>query len=340
MSIVRADTSDGATIEAVFEVVQAAGKVDDPDGPPWSLRRLRGWLKHPSDPAEAWAWVDAASGAMQGWSYLTLPHRENLERAYLIIIVHPGSRRRGIGTALLRHGAGRAAAAGRKVLANWVLQDAAGAAFAVARGAVPGLVEARRVQVLSEIPAGRVAALREQAAQAAAGYSLLYWPGRLPEEYWSGYAAVENAMADAPHGEGVQPWVWDTDRVREFMDRNERQGRNVYTLAARHDASGELAALTAVEAGQDTQGWGYQLITAVTREHRGHRLGLLVKSAMLEWLAEAEPALDRIVTGNAASNQYMIAINEQLGYRLLAPLAQNYDLPVAAALTPSPPHAR
>jgi hypothetical protein len=67
----------------------------------------------------------------------------------------------------------------------------------------------------------------------------------------------------------------------------------------------------------------------VTRQHRGHRLGLLVKTAMLEWLAVAEPRLERIVTGNAAVNQHMIAINEELGYELLEPLAQSYELPVA-----------
>ena len=40
---------------------------------------------------------------------------------------------------------------------------------------------------------------------------------------------------------------------------------------------------------------------------------------MLDWLAEAEPQLERIVTGNAAVNQHMIAINDQLGYELLEP---------------------
>jgi RimJ/RimL family protein N-acetyltransferase len=70
----------------------------------------------------------------------------------------------------------------------------------------------------------------------------------------------------------------------------------------------------------------------VTREHRGHRLGLLVKTAMLEWLAVAESALERIVTGNAAVNRHMIAINEELGYELLGPQTQSYELPVAGAL--------
>jgi RimJ/RimL family protein N-acetyltransferase len=66
----------------------------------------------------------------------------------------------------------------------------------------------------------------------------------------------------------------------------------------------------------------------VTKAHRGHRLGLLVKSAMLEWLGTAEPELTRIVTDNAAPNSFMIAVNEALGYRLAPPDRQFYQLQV------------
>jgi RimJ/RimL family protein N-acetyltransferase len=55
---------------------------------------------------------------------------------------------------------------------------------------------------------------------------------------------------------------------------------------------------------------------------------------MLDWLAAAEPALERIVTGNAAVNQHMIAINEALGYELLEPQARSYELAVANVLRP------
>jgi RimJ/RimL family protein N-acetyltransferase len=130
----------------------------------------------------------------------------------------------------------------------------------------------------------------------------------------------------------VEDEVWDAARVREYDDIREQRGRHVYSVAAVHDATGALAALTDVEADPDAPEWGHQLLTAVLREHRGHRLGLLVKTAMLEWLATAEPQLERIDTGNAAVNQWMIAINEQLGYELLPPQVQSYELAVADAL--------
>ena len=333
MRIEQGDPFDQATTRECFEVVQAADEVDDPFGPPWSLQRMRGWIKYPYAPAEAWIGRDETTGTIAGWCFMFLPERENRDRAYLYLTVHPSMRRRGVGTALLRHAAGRAAENGRSALSSGALQGSAGAAFAARVGATAGLVEARRVLVLGKIPAGRVASLREQAVAAATGYSLVSWDGRTPEAYLARYAEVENAMADAPHEEGEEPQLWDAARVREQIDDNrERQGRHVYTLAALHDASGEMAAVTAVETDPDNPQWGHQLLTAVVRKHRGHRLGLLVKTAMLDWLAVAAPSIERIDTGNAAVNSHMIAINEELGYELLEPLGESYDLSVADAL--------
>jgi hypothetical protein len=56
----------------------------------------------------------------------------------------------------------------------------------------------------------------------------------------------------------------------------------------------------------------------VAGAHRGHRLGLLLKLAMLDLLAAREPQVARILTGNADGNQHMIAINEQLAFRVLS----------------------
>ncbi len=64
--------------------------------------------------------------------------------------------------------------------------------------------------------------------------------------------------------------------------------------------------------------YGWQLDTSVRRGHRGHRLGLLLKIAMLRWLAEEEPQLRTIDTGNAASNSHMIKVNEILGYQAVS----------------------
>ncbi len=51
---------------------------------------------------------------------------------------------------------------------------------------------------------------------------------------------------------------------------------------------------------------------------------------MLDLLAETEPQLTQIETGNAASNEHMIAINDQLGYRIVPPSWNWWEMPVSA----------
>jgi hypothetical protein len=77
-------------------------------------------------------------------------------------------------------------------------------------------------------------------------------------------------------------------------------------------------------------GWGFQMNTVVRREHRGHRLGLLLKIAMMELLATTEPQLERIVTWNGQSNEYMISVNEAMGYTVFGPPTTLFRLDVAA----------
>jgi hypothetical protein len=49
---------------------------------------------------------------------------------------------------------------------------------------------------------------------------------------------------------------------------------------------------------------------------------------MLQWLADSEPAVRTVLTLNAATNDRMIAINEQLGFRV-SDTFRSWELSVA-----------
>jgi GNAT superfamily N-acetyltransferase len=332
MRIVRWDPADAGATRACHDVHVAAQTADDPVEPPQSLGVFRVWLASgwENNPGEVWFVPGEAAGEAAAWYRMELPDLENRDRAFVIPVVRPASRRRGIGSELLRHAARRAAANGRTVLDSVAAQDSAGEAFARHAGFTPGLLDARRVLDLRKVPAGQFAELRETAALAAAGYTLVSWTGVTPEEYLGKVAEALNAMNDAPHEEGVEDGVWDARRVRERADCLVRlTDVRGYSIAALHDGTGEMAALSQVFVDPETPEWGHQGLTAVTRPHRGHRLGLLTKATMLEWLATAEPKLERIETSNAAANTYMIAVNETLGYELARPGRQFCQLPVS-----------
>ena len=332
MRITRLDHADHDGIRACHDVWMAAHAVDDPLSPPLSLPVFRHWLRQgwESDPSETWVAVDEETGETTGWYRIELPDLENRHRASGSPTVRPASRRRGTGTALLRHEVERARANGRTVLRGGALVGSAGDAFARHAGAEASLVDARRVQDLRKIQPGVVAALRATAADAAAGYMLVSWTGPTPEEHLARVAAGFNAMNDAPHAADREDDIWDAQRVRDRADAALREGcLRGYSVVAIAESTGEMAGLTQVFVDPEYPEWGHQGLTAVIRQHRGHRLGLLIKAAMIEWLATEEPKLERIATDNAATNKYMIAVNETLGYELVKPDEQSFQLTVS-----------
>jgi RimJ/RimL family protein N-acetyltransferase len=191
-------------------------------------------------------------------------------------------------------------------------------------------VDVRRILDRRKVAAGRFAELKDEAAAHAAGYSLIRWTGATPETELGAVAGVLNAMNDAPREEGwFEDDIWDADRVRSRGDMTVRLGgHRGYSVAAVHDETGEMAALTQLFVDPAEASWGHQGLTGVTRPHRGHRLGLLTKAAMLDWIAAEEPGIERIETNNAEANSYMIAVNEVLGYELAEPSHQFYALAV------------
>jgi hypothetical protein len=57
--------------------------------------------------------------------------------------------------------------------------------------------------------------------------------------------------------------------------------------------------------------WG----TFVHRQHRGHRLGLATKAVNLRAVQAARGDLTLLTTENGETNDYMVAINERMGFQ-------------------------
>jgi len=289
--------SDTVTVRACHEIYLAAARADGMRRPAMSPRTFRAWLRYgwTEDPSEAWLAL-GGDGEVCGWYLLTLPERENRHLADLNLVVAPARRRAGLGTALLGHAADRARQAGRTLLTGHTEEVSAGTAFVRALGARHRLTGTFAVLRLGSVPPGHLADLRRKAAAAAVGYSLVSWEGMTAEHRLADVAALLGVEADAPRAAGEEPQGWD---------------------AARAERGGGLAAITQLGVDPLDASWGIQSLTAVAGPHRGHRLGLLVKVAMLELLGAHEPYLTQIVTRTAEGNEHMDAINTELGFTIL-----------------------
>lgn len=319
MHIERFDpATEPGRMRSCYEIAAACDRLDDPGMPVRSLKTAAAWWAHGfgGSPRQSWLASDSPGGEVIGCYLLMLPDTENLTMAECDLYVAPGARRSGRGRELLAHCAGQARQADRSRLSAETRDGSPGAAFAAALGATSGITEVLRVLAVNAAVAARLPGLRAAAEQRADGYMLLSWLGETPAEYLQDAARLSAAMADAPRDEGVEPELWDVDRIMRAERTLIADGHRIYGVAAMHKQTGRLTAITQIGTDPGTPGWGFQSLTAVLPDHRGHRLGLLVKVAMLEQLIADRPDVTRILTGNAGANQHMIAINEQLGFEV------------------------
>jgi GNAT superfamily N-acetyltransferase len=321
--------TDAARVQSSYEIVAAASRADVPVLPVRALPFYRNrWTTGFSGfRRQAWLGSDD-SGQPVGYYLLVLPDRENPTMGWCELVVAPAWRRSGAGRALLEHCAGQARLDGRTRLVAEAIEGSPGSAFAAAARATGGLTEVlRRLDIDAGLP-GRLATLRTAATPLADGYSLVTWIGASRAGTLEDQVLLSTAMADAPRDEGVDHEAWDAERITELERVCLTTGQQFYSVAARHEASGRLVAITQMSVESGTPEWGFQMITAVLPAHRGHRLGLLVKAEMLDLLAAHEPIVRHILTGNAASNDHMVAINEQLGFTV-AGASRSWELDLA-----------
>ncbi len=165
--------------------------------------------------------------------------------------------------------------------------------------------------------ARKVAAEHGRQRLIGAGYRTVAWRGPVAEEYVVDVARLESRLlVDAPTGDLViEAERVDAARFREIERIQRLRGRRRYHVGAVHQATGRMVAWTMIDRGPSTPWHAWQEITIVDPAHRGHRLGLLVKVENLRHALVHEPALAAIDTWNAAVNDHMISINEQLGFR-------------------------
>ncbi|TPW72313.1 hypothetical protein [Schumannella sp. 10F1B-5-1] len=193
--------------------------------------------------------------------------------------------------------------------------DHASVRFALSRGARLEQVE-RASAVPLPMPADELAE-RLAAGRAASGpdYDVVTWIGATPPEWREQVVHLKTAMADAPSAGMEEPDdPWTVERLIDEEAEQAESGTEWIAAAARHLPSGELAGFTYFEAAADPSRPVSQEDTIVLREHRGHRLGMLVKVANLDQLQRERPGHPAVLTFNAEENRFMLDVNEAVGF--------------------------
>jgi len=281
--------------------------------------------------------VAMADGRIVGRSILSWSAEPGSTVSWLVGEVLREYRGRGVGTALFDHLEGLASAAGRTTLQAAAVHTvtpggervASQTGFGDLPAADPGvrfmlrrgytLQQIKRVSFLDlPVDPGVLAELRDQ-AQGKAGddYRIVEWTGRTPPRWLGDIAVLKGRMSvDEPSG-GLdnEDEAWDEGRVVATDSKLLAGGQLQLTVAVEHRPTGRLAGHSELWLSADRTRPVQQHDTLVLAEHRGHRLGMLLKVANLQQLARVNPGSMLAYTFNAEENRHMLDVNEAVGYR-------------------------
>ncbi|CAM3265346.1 Ribosomal protein S18 acetylase RimI [Stackebrandtia soli] len=309
------DDDDFAAWHAVFDAGYRVGRVDPPI---WTVAEL---LVSYRDPDRSWEhelFAAVEDGVVVGAAEVEYPLRDNQNLAEFGIAVPAEHRRRGIGSALYDAVAARITELGRPVIGTAVNQpvnapEEPGVAFLTKRGLTRRNTEARRVLRLPVEPS-LLDRMERRALERSGGYRITTWRDSCPDEYAEQYAQLKALLSvQAPLGElDYELEHWDVERLRAEERVTAEQRRTILTAVA-VAPDGTLAGHTQIAIPGLEAHKAYQWDTLVLPDHRGHRLGALLKLINLRRLAEFRDR-DRIETWNALQNDHMNAINDELGF--------------------------
>jgi GNAT superfamily N-acetyltransferase len=285
-------------------------------------------------------WTQLGFAALRGDAVLgvvkmLISNQPDVSAIEFDLMVDPPYRDQGIEAPLLAEVEREARERGIRTIQTWTLHrpDAAGERLEppTGWGSIPADAEARRQLAdgftLEQVERNSVFDLTGDfslvermlgEAEAAAGtdYRSIAWTSPTPPEFLDGFAyALSRMSTDTPQGGlVVDEQRWDAARVQRRDARLKAQGLTVSVAAVLHIPTGRIAAYNELVIADDPAGATQQYGTLVVKEHRGHRLGTIVKCAnLLRWRGIA-PQSPRVSTFNAEENRHMLDINEAIGF--------------------------
>jgi GNAT superfamily N-acetyltransferase len=309
-------SASATEITSLVALLNEVIAVDLPDDPPWRDGMMRDYLAvtMPGERKVMWLAEENPGDAERGVPPLGEANILLLGGIGVIeVAVHPKARRQGVGTALLTEVVRCARAEGFTALGVEVAGGTRSVEFYESFGFSCAFTEIRSVLQLDTVD---WFTLGELAAGVGAGYQIEFYPGGPPPELIDAYAAAKAEVRD-DYDVGdleLRPSSYEPQRLQASLATLAARGLKLYVVVAVQEKTGDVAGLTEVVVPAQHPTRADQYDTVVVPRHRGYGVVRAIKARMLFELRSAEPDLTEVQTWNAAINEPLIKVNQELGF--------------------------
>ena len=251
-----------------------------------------------------------------GWNYL--PGWDHVLWTHVAVLPH--ARRQGLGRLLLDRAAAVAQLRGLRLVTGRTKDNVpAGAAFCAAMRAQQAMVAEENRLDLHNADRALIDRWLADGPRRAPAYRLLFVGGPTPPDLADEAASVLNVMNTAPRENlDVSDIRITPELLREHDEAASAMGAERRAYYAVDAESGKFVGLTDITVRPELPDRVWVGDTGVDPAHRGQGLGKWLKAAISQHILHDLPGVRWVITWNAGSNEPMLAINHDLGFRAVA----------------------
>lgn len=300
-------------LDDYYVVAEAEDLPGDPPTP--RALRIADW-RNLSEFSRTPRWVLRDGDEIVGTAVAQYELEQNLENGFARVHVRSDRRQRGLGRALADEALAHLADQGRIRVDTWIKDgEVPGETLASQLGMKAVYGEKRSRLVIADLDLDQMRSWIDRARERASEYELRYFRSPVPDEYLEQVAAFSEIMNTAPREDlEEEDEVMTPDMWRDWEEKTAASQCQLHHIFAVHRPTGEFAGFTQIKTQDLEPDLAWQQGTAVDPGHRNKGLGRWLKAAMILRIVDEYPAVARVDTFNAGSNEPMLNINIAMGF--------------------------